>query len=78
MIDTNVKALALFTKIFSKLMVQRNKGHIINIGSIAGVDPYPGINTSLQIFITLILLFFFYICLMFNIYSIASKLLITK
>ena len=42
MVDTNVKSLALLSRIFVGPMKERNKGHIINISSIAGVDPYPG------------------------------------
>lgn len=41
MIDTNVKGLLYMTRIVSPLMVARKKGHIINIGSIAGRELYP-------------------------------------
>ena len=41
MIDTNVKGLLYVTKIISGAMVEAGKGgHIINIGSIAGTEPY--------------------------------------
>lgn len=41
MIDTNVKGLLYVTKIVSSTMVEAGKGgHIINIGSIAGTEPY--------------------------------------
>ena len=41
MIDTNVKGLLYVTKIISHAMVEAGKGgHIINIGSIAGTEPY--------------------------------------
>lgn len=41
MIDTNVKGLLYVTKIVSSAMVEAGKGgHIINIGSIAGTEPY--------------------------------------
>ncbi len=41
MIDTNVKGLLYVTRIISRAMVQAGKGgHIINIGSIAGTEPY--------------------------------------
>lgn len=41
MIDTNVKGLLYVTKIVSSAMVEAAKGgHIINIGSIAGTEPY--------------------------------------
>ena len=41
MIDTNVKGLLYMTRYVSPLMVERKKGHIINIGSIAGKEVYP-------------------------------------
>jgi hypothetical protein len=41
MIDTNVKGLLYMTRFVAPLMVERKKGHIINIGSIAGKDVYP-------------------------------------
>ncbi|MGA3013833.1 MAG: SDR family oxidoreductase [Bacteroidales bacterium] len=44
MIDTNVKGLLYMTRYVSPLMVQRKKGHIINIGSIAGKEVYPNGN----------------------------------
>ena len=40
MIDTNVKGLLYVAKAVSKLMVAEKKGHIINIGSIAGKEVY--------------------------------------
>jgi 3-hydroxy acid dehydrogenase/malonic semialdehyde reductase len=40
MIDTNVKGLLYVTRAIVPLMVQRGKGHIINISSIAGKDVY--------------------------------------
>lgn len=42
MIDTNVKALLSMTRIVVPGMVDRGRGHIINIGSIAGDAAYPG------------------------------------
>lgn len=45
MVDTNIKGLMRVTRAVLPLMVQRNKGHIINIGSTAGNWPYPGGNT---------------------------------
>lgn len=42
MIDTNCTALAWLTHLLLPGMVARNRGHIINIGSTAGVYPYPG------------------------------------
>jgi NADP-dependent 3-hydroxy acid dehydrogenase YdfG/Flp pilus assembly protein TadD len=41
MIDTNLKGLLYLTRCISPLMVAQHKGHIINIGSIAGKEPYP-------------------------------------
>ncbi len=41
MIDTNVKGLLYITRIVAQMMVKRDQGgHIINIGSIAGVQTY--------------------------------------
>jgi len=45
MIDTNVKGLLYVTRAVTPLMVARNKGHIFNIGSIAGKDVYENGNT---------------------------------
>ncbi|MGC1389771.1 MAG: SDR family NAD(P)-dependent oxidoreductase [Bacteroidales bacterium] len=44
MIDTNVKGLLFVTRAVAPLMVARNKGHIFNIGSIAGKDTYENGN----------------------------------
>jgi len=44
MIDTNVKGLLYVTRAVSPLMVARNKGHIFNIGSIAGKFAYENGN----------------------------------
>ncbi|RKX25280.1 MAG: NAD(P)-dependent oxidoreductase, partial [Candidatus Zixiibacteriota bacterium] len=41
MIDTNIKGLLYVSRMVIPLMVKRNKGHIINIGSIAGHEVYP-------------------------------------
>ena len=44
MIDTNVKGLLYISKSIIPLMVQRKKGHIINIGSTAGKEVYENGN----------------------------------
>lgn len=41
MIDTNVKGLLLITQRVVNKMIERNHGHIINLGSIAGHESYP-------------------------------------
>ena len=42
MIDTNIKGLLAMTRLIVPGMVERRRGHIINIGSIAGDGAYPG------------------------------------
>lgn len=42
MIDTNIKGVLTMTRLVSPSMKQRNDGHIINIGSIAGYEAYAG------------------------------------
>ncbi|MCI6152449.1 SDR family NAD(P)-dependent oxidoreductase [Fusobacterium perfoetens] len=42
MIDTNIKGLLFVTRVIVPLMVKYNKGHIINLGSVAGVNAYAG------------------------------------
>ena len=41
MIDTNVKGLLYVTKKIIPMMISHNRGHIVNIGSIAGKEVYP-------------------------------------
>ncbi len=41
MIDTNVKGLLYITKLIVPLMIEKQKGHIVNISSIAGIEVYP-------------------------------------
>ena len=44
MIDTNIKGLLYITRKVSPIMIERGKGHIINIGSIAGTQVYENGN----------------------------------
>lgn len=44
MIDTNIKGLLYITRVVAPMMIERGKGHIINIGSIAGRETYPNGN----------------------------------
>ena len=41
MIDTNVKGLLNVSRLVVPMMVERNSGHVINIGSVAGHLVYP-------------------------------------
>lgn len=41
MIDTNVKGLLYVTRVVLPGMIERNEGHIINLGSVAGRYVYP-------------------------------------
>jgi 3-hydroxy acid dehydrogenase/malonic semialdehyde reductase len=45
MVDTNIKGLMYVTRAILPGMVKKGKGHVVNIGSIAGSYPYPGGNT---------------------------------
>ena len=44
MIDTNIKGLLTMTRLIVPGMVERNRGHIINVGSVAGDAAYAGGN----------------------------------
>jgi 3-hydroxy acid dehydrogenase/malonic semialdehyde reductase len=44
MIDTNVKGLLYVTRAILPLMVARDSGHVVNIGSLAGLYAYPNGN----------------------------------
>ncbi len=44
MVDTNIKGLYTITRAVLPEMVRRDRGHIVNIGSVAANWPYPGGN----------------------------------
>jgi NADP-dependent 3-hydroxy acid dehydrogenase YdfG len=44
MIDTNLKGLLYVTRMVLPGMIQRGRGHVVNIASIAGLAAYPGGN----------------------------------
>lgn len=44
MVDTNIKGLLTMTRLVVPGMVERNHGHVINIGSVAGDAAYAGGN----------------------------------
>ncbi|MFM6976494.1 MAG: SDR family oxidoreductase [Sphingobacteriaceae bacterium] len=44
MIDTNIKGLLYVTRVVTPWMVQRQSGHIVNLGSIAGKETYANGN----------------------------------
>jgi 3-hydroxy acid dehydrogenase/malonic semialdehyde reductase len=44
MIDTNCKGLVYCTRVVLPGMVARGRGHVLNLGSVAGKYPYPGGN----------------------------------
>ena len=41
LINTNITAVHILTKLYLKEMVNKNSGHILNIASIAGMEPGP-------------------------------------
>jgi len=44
MIDTNIKGLLYFTRLVVPGMVSRGRGHVVNLGSVAGHQTYPNGN----------------------------------
>ncbi|HEX8537584.1 MAG TPA: SDR family NAD(P)-dependent oxidoreductase, partial [Cystobacter sp.] len=44
MIDTNCKGLVYMTHALLPGMVRRDRGHVVNLGSVAATYPYPGGN----------------------------------
>jgi NADP-dependent 3-hydroxy acid dehydrogenase YdfG len=44
MIDTNNRGLVVMTRQVLPGMVERGRGHVVNVGSVAGTYPYPGGN----------------------------------
>jgi NADP-dependent 3-hydroxy acid dehydrogenase YdfG len=44
MIDTNVKGLLYVSRAVAPILIHNGSGHIVNIGSIAGKEVYPGGN----------------------------------
>jgi NADP-dependent 3-hydroxy acid dehydrogenase YdfG len=42
MIETNFRGLITLTHLFLPDMLERNSGHILNVSSVAGHEPYPG------------------------------------
>ncbi len=41
LINTNITAVHILTKLYLKDMLKRNRGHILNVASIAGMEPGP-------------------------------------
>jgi NADP-dependent 3-hydroxy acid dehydrogenase YdfG len=44
MIDTNIKGLLYMTRHIAPMLIEKNKGHIINVASLAGKQVYPNGN----------------------------------
>jgi len=44
MVDTNIKGLMYMTRAVLPGMIERGRGHVVNLGSTAGEFPYPGGN----------------------------------
>ena len=41
LINTNITAVHILTKLYLQDMIKKNKGHILNVASIAGMEPGP-------------------------------------
>lgn len=41
LINTNITAVHILTKLYLRDMIKRNEGHILNVASIAGMEPGP-------------------------------------
>lgn len=41
LINTNITAVHILTKLYLKEMLEKNRGHILNVASIAGMEPGP-------------------------------------
>lgn len=41
MVDLNIKALHILTKLFVQRFIDQNKGRVLNIGSLAAFTPAP-------------------------------------
>lgn len=44
MVDTNIKGLLYMTRALLPEMIERSRGHVLNIGSVAADNPYRGAN----------------------------------
>ncbi len=42
MVDVNIKGVLHFLSVVSPGMIERERGHIVNVGSVAGRRPFPG------------------------------------
>lgn len=51
MMAVNVTALMVITRLFTPGMIERKKGHVINIGSIAGYETWHFCQSTINIYI---------------------------
>lgn len=49
MMAVNVTALMVITRLFTPGMIERKKGHVINIGSIAGYETWHFYQSTINI-----------------------------